>query len=97
MFEFTWGILGDGYGFYKMWGAFVFCRTIWACGGDAVNSVVNARAMKNLEEKFKGWANVSNFVASVALKCYMFMCGVHTMVAVPAELLVFKEAVFAGA
>ena len=53
--------------------------------------------MKILEEGIKGWANVSNFVASVALKCYMFMCGVHTMVAVPAELLVCKEAMFAGA
>ena len=50
--------------------------------------------MKILEEGFKGWANVSNFVASVALKFYMFRCGVHTMVAVPAELL---EAMVAGA
>ena len=89
--------MGDGYGSYKIWGAFVFCSTVWACGGDVTNSVVNVWAMKILEEGFKGWANVSNFVASVALKFHMFICRVHTMVAVPAELFVWKEAMVEGA
>ena len=58
-----------------MWGAFVFCRTVWACDGDVVNSDVTVRTINILEEKFKDWANVSNYVASGALKFYMCMCA----------------------
>ena len=75
----------------------MFCGIVWACAcyGNVINSAINIRAVKILEEGFKGWENVSNFFTSVALKFHMFKGGVHTMVA--AKLLVCKEAMVVGA